>query len=254
MPLDRNAPILPGDLTSAQWGSLDRALTAKGFLSSRVEDAKTLTLLQRLCRGAVEGSFSPTEFRDEARFALEEMGYNPDDPEDEDTLLDLRSKRRLDLIYDVNVGQAQQLAWHNAGQTEAVLDGWPCQELYREAERAQKRDWRARWTAAGGRLYGGRMIARKDDPIWVRISRFGTPVPPFDFGSGMGIRDITRGEAERLGVIQPHDPAPTPNPINPLRGYQANASGISPELIDDIVALSGGLVEAVGSVIRWIGG
>ena len=47
-----------------------------------------------------------------------------------------------------------------------------------------------------------RLIARKDDEIWTRISRFGTPWPPFDFRSGMGVRDIRRDEAERLGVLK----------------------------------------------------
>lgn len=40
-------------------------------------------------------------------------------------------------------------------------------------------------------------------PVWTAISRFGRPYPPFDFGSGMGTRDVERDEAERLGVIAP---------------------------------------------------
>lgn len=45
------------------------------------------------------------------------------------------------------------------------------------------------------------MIALKTDPIWVKISRFGQPYPPYDYGSGMGVVDVSRAEAERLGLI-----------------------------------------------------
>lgn len=58
---------------------------------------------------------------------------------------------------------------------------------------------------AGGKLYDGRMIALRNDPIWRGISRFGSPVPPFDFNSGMGLEEVNRFEAEALGVELPED-------------------------------------------------
>jgi len=45
------------------------------------------------------------------------------------------------------------------------------------------------------------MIARKDDTIWQALSAFGLPFPPFDLGSGMGWREISRKEAIELSVI-----------------------------------------------------
>jgi len=73
-----------------------------------------------------------------------------------------------------------------------------------------KRAWQMRWAQNGGRLFAGRMIARKDDPIWTKISTFGVPYPSFDFNSGMGVRDISRREAIRLGVIAKEDETPRP--------------------------------------------
>lgn len=70
-----------------------------------------------------------------------------------------------------------------------------------DAQARQPRDWKSRWRAAGGKLYGGKMIAEVNDPIWSKISRFGNPYPPFDFNSGMGLRDVSRGEAVRCGAI-----------------------------------------------------
>lgn len=67
------------------------------------------------------------------------------------------------------------------------------------------RPWRERWKEAGGKLYDGRMIALRNDPIWRKISRFGSPVPPFDFNSGMGLEEVNRFEAEALGVELPSD-------------------------------------------------
>jgi len=87
-------------------------------------------------------------------------------------------------------------------QDADLLDVWPCQELLEDEVCNEPCNWPERWVQAGGKLYAGRMIARKDDPIWLAISRFNLPYPPFDFGSGMGVRDIDRSESESLGIIK----------------------------------------------------
>ena len=118
--------------------------------------------------------------------------------------------RRLDLFNASSDFQAE--GQYVAGQNDAVLDAYPAQELVRFEDRKEPRDWVQTWRAAGGRVFPGgdegtlnnyRLIAAKDDPIWSAISRFGQPWPPFDFGSGMGLRDVSRLEAEQLGVIAP---------------------------------------------------
>jgi hypothetical protein len=45
------------------------------------------------------------------------------------------------------------------------------------------------------------MIARKDSPIWEELSRFHTPYPPFDFNSGMWVKDVSREEAVGFGIL-----------------------------------------------------
>jgi len=56
------------------------------------------------------------------------------------------------------------------------------------------------------------MVARKDDEIWDRIGdpdlfddALGNPYPPFAFNSGMDVADVERGEAEKLGLIDPNE-------------------------------------------------
>ena len=42
--------------------------------------------------------------------------------------------------------------------------------------------------------------------IWTTISAFGMPFCPFDLGSGMDVRDVSRNEALELGVMKINHP------------------------------------------------
>lgn len=92
------------------------------------------------------------------------------------------------------------------GLSEGALAAFPGQEIVCVYHGAQddkeKEKWKRVWVSAGGKLYNGRMIAHKKDPIWVKISRFHRPYPPFDFGSCMGIDDIDFYECAKMGVIR----------------------------------------------------
>jgi hypothetical protein len=44
-------------------------------------------------------------------------------------------------------------------------------------------------------------IALKTSPIWTALSAFGHPYPPFDWGSGMDVRDVSADRAIELGLI-----------------------------------------------------
>ncbi len=69
--------------------------------------------------------------------------------------------------------------------------------------------WDARWTAAGGTLIDGRMIALKSDPIWQALGdgvggytdTLGNPFPPFAFNSGYDVENVSRKECLSLGLI-----------------------------------------------------
>lgn len=75
---------------------------------------------------------------------------------------------------------------------------------------------------AGGTVIGRRMVALKNSPVWMAISRFGRPYPPFDFGSGMGLIDIERDEAEALGLLAPGDQV-EPSPAGYNEGLELSA-------------------------------
>jgi hypothetical protein len=138
----------------------------------------------------VEGRADQATTRCEVRNALVEINEPADD-------------ERLNLCIETAIGLAQ--GYRHWKENQAVLDMWPCQELFRLESRDAPRDWHERWEKASGEFYGdakNRMIAPVNDPIWTAISRFGVPWPPFDFESGMWTRVISRQESEELGVIE----------------------------------------------------
>ncbi|MBQ7251283.1 MAG: hypothetical protein IJS32_01630 [Kiritimatiellae bacterium] len=197
--------LVGSKLGTAGWDNVAANLRDRAFFSAKVEDARILHAARQMCAEVAEGKRSPSEFRRDMRALLARMGH----PKGNGGLTDLYSQRRLDVLRETNVQQARGYAQHLEGTTEGALLAFPAQELLRLEDREHPRNWEARWQAAGGRFFdGGRMIALKGDPIWTKISRFGTPWPPFDFNSGMGVEDIDRDEAVELGLIAEDDPPP----------------------------------------------
>lgn len=195
--------LVGSKLGTAGWDNVAANLRDRAFFSAKVEDARILHAARQMCAEVAEGRRSPNEFRRDMRALLAKMGH----PQGNGGLTDLYSQRRLDVLRETNVQQARGYAQHLEGTTEGALIAFPAQELVRIEDREHPRNWEARWQAAGGRFSGGgRMIALKGDPVWTKISRFGTPWPPFDFNSGMGVEDIDRDEAVSLGLIAEDDP------------------------------------------------
>ena len=147
----------------------------------------------------VGGNLSASEFRREMRKVLVSEGYEAG--EVRGTIKDLMTKARLDVMQRTNVEQARGYVHHLEATAPGAFAAFPAQELVRVRQRKQPRDWAKRWQDAGGKFYDGRMIALIDDPVWTAISAFGNPYPPFDFGSGMGVRAVRKSEAVRLGVV-----------------------------------------------------
>jgi len=106
--------------------------------------------------------------------------------------------------------------------------------------REPRTTWRQRWRAAGGKFPGGRMVALKTSPVWVNLSRFGNPWPPYDYSSGMGVMDIDRAEAERLGLLTPEQRL-TPEPLPFPEVAEARLPGLEemPELQEAVLKAFG---------------
>lgn len=249
-------------LDSAQWSAIQAGIRDRAFFSARVDDARRLAVMRESAAAVAAGEMSPSDARLSIRRALEKTGYPVGDGSGD--LRDLSSKRRLDLILQQNKREVAGYIRYMKGTTEGALLAFPAQELYRGQSRKAPRDWAQRWREAGGKIYGGGiMAARKDDPVWERISRFGHPWPPFDYGSGMAVRDIARRRAIELGIIQEDTPPPhIPESARPRFNEGLRESvpfgEQSPEMetlkgtFGDQISYSGGTVHWNSGIIRGL--
>lgn len=244
--------LLPTDFRTQLLSEIPAQLRERAFFSAGVTNAEFLDSASAAVDDLVSGSVDRGTKRAQLKQLLDRLGYQPVDAE-RGTLTDLSSDRRLNLILDQNLQAAQGYGSWQQGQDPAILDQWPAQELVRVIDSEHPRDWPARWAEAGGQFFGGRMIALKNDPIWTKISRFGTPYPPFDFNSGMDVEDIDREEAVALGLID-RDTELLPQD----RGFNDDLQA-SPEVRSEALATAlqehfAGVAEFIDGVLRYTGG
>lgn len=248
----KDRALFPSPMNAEQWEQVALSIREASFFSARVESARALAIMQNFLQAFLENarvtlpsgeemlkSGSRADFVKQLQDELRSIGYTS--PETgRNSMIDLLSESRLALIWNMGTGMAQGYAWWQQGNAPEILDAFPAQELIRDEQRLIPRNWRERWAEAGGKFYNGRPIARKDDGIWTRISRFGVPWPPYDYNSGMGVRDIERDEAEALGLIDP-DEVMQPPQAGYLDGINATVKGLPQVLVD-------ALKESLGSM------
>lgn len=246
--LGRRTPIA-SSLSSAEWDSMPIALRDRAFFSARVLDANFLAGARRQTESLAAGKTNRAAARTALKGLLGSLGADVDETD----VQDLRSDARLNLILDTNLRQAQGYGHWKQGQNREILDQWPAQELIRVQDAQEPRDWAKRWAEAGGRFFGGRMIALKNDPIWRAISRFGTPYPPFDFGSGMDVVDVDRDTAIEAGLLR-EDETIEPDEADFNSDLQASIPDASPGILQGFKDIFGDQVE-VGrdGKITWQG-
>lgn len=257
-------------LSSAEWDLAPAEIRLRTLWAARLESEKIAAQMQekiaqfikvertRLAGGG-EGVFMDRGlFIEQIRGELKKAGYKPE-PDKKGGLQDLTSERRLGLIWKMNLAQAQGYARWKSEMDAGLLEASPAWEFIRLEARAEQRRWPLVWAAKGGIFYPGsgpypqgRMIALKTDPIWKKINRFGVPWKPFDWGSGMGTRNIRRNEALALGVVKPGDAPQVPDRVPFNAGAEASLKGISPERRRAIEDDFRGDVEIDGDVIRLL--
>ena len=193
--------LVGSNLDSSQWNQIQAGFRNRAFFSSRVAQVNILAAMRDKVREYAEGETDISKIRMKIREDLQRLHYTPK-PGEQDTIHDLFSQARLDVIIKTNVAQARGYMQFAEGMSPGAFAAFPAQEFTRiRHSRKPRQDWPQRWAKAGGKTYGGKMIALKDDPVWERLSVFGNPFPPFDWGSGMGVLDVDRKTAIRLGLI-----------------------------------------------------
>ena len=98
----------------------------------------------------------------------------------------------------------------------------------------------------------GSFIALLTSPIWVELSRFGYPYPPFDFNSGMRVRPVGHRICKELGLLADEEwldkqLAAAEEGLN--EGAEADCSDMSAEVLAELdrarAAYSAVLLEAL---------
>lgn len=251
--LATNRGLLASALGSAELSDLAASLEERAFWAARHTHSTYLADLKKLVERHVKGDGYENDLpqlRLEARKLLAVYGYTPEKGFPGDaargvpaatpgTLLDLRSERRLNLIFETQASLARGLGQKLRGLDR--IDIAPAWELIRVTDKTTPRDWQERWQIAADNINAagvydtpdGRLIARKDSPIWAALGSrelfddaLNVDHPPFAFNSGMGWRETTTRELESFdepapGVAGPGGitlPAPTntaPDYIDP---------------------------------------
>lgn len=201
----RKSLVLQGEMNSADWEVMSAGIKDRAFWVSRCESLNFVDTCHKkiadLLSDAKNENGTITS-RAEVVSAIMQAAKNNGLNTGSASITNHGSVARASIIVDTNAAMAAGYASAIQSNSYGARLAFPAQELVRIEERERKRDWTRTWQQHGGHLYGGRMIALKGDPIWVKISRFGNPYPPFDFNSGMGVEDVSFDEAVSLGVIE----------------------------------------------------
>lgn len=191
-------------LNSVQWRTIQAGLRDRAAFSAQVVNVQVVKAMQRAAAGHADGALDLSEARKQIRQALLGEGYHRPEGQ-EGTIVDLMSQKRLDMKLKTDVQMARGWARMVDGMSPGAIYAFPAQRLVRVRDRRVPRDWESRWRLAGDRVgWNGAsredMTALKTSPIWSALSIFGNPFPPFDFNSGMGLRDVPRKTAIELGL------------------------------------------------------
>lgn len=146
--------------------------------------------------------------------------------------LDIKTGK--ELVDSEVMGKAMDMANDTLTEYNRFLQGcdsnllfmWPAQELLRNEPRIPRglSEW---WKRASEKVCGqgvfpstSRFIARKDSPIWMELSDFGRPFPPFNLDNAIHLEDVEREDAVKLKLLSPNEEIKDPREI-----FSVNLSG-----------------------------
>lgn len=270
--------LVASGLDSREWNGVQSGLRNRAFFSSQVAQANILAALRVGSAANAAGATDISNIRMIMRDYLTESGYHAR-PGEEGTIKDLMTKARLDVILKTNTATARGFIRHAKGMEPGAFAAFPALKLERIRQRKQGRDWAARWKAAGESVGwegvcrdGGRMVALKDSPIWQALGDgaggyrdcLGAPYPPFAFGSGMGVLNVSRKDAIALGLIsdeelrektaemeKQRDAAPRPGMNAGLQATVTTDDVNVDALRAHFGTQFGDLVKVDGNVVKW---
>jgi hypothetical protein len=258
--------VIGSRLRSAEWSQMPLALRERAFFSAGVEQARTLSAMrEKLVEGLTQARPDGIGMN-KARFVADMRNLLGAAPGDSGSLTDITSVRRLSLVWDFQAADAHGFASRQADMDPDALDAFPAYRLIRVESRRVPRDWYMLWGVAGAKVnWEGAsktdLVALKTSTIWAVLSRFGRPWPPFDYGSGMGLEDVDRAEAEELGLLpKGQDPAERLQQLGDAAaaqqqdwndGLQASVKGLSDGALGWLRQAFGSQIAITGDSVAW---
>lgn len=265
--LSRKTPI-GAVLNSAEWEQVPLALRERAQFSATVTSLKLLQSIQDRLSAQVQlrreqlangktATYDRSSFIDAIRDVGRSEGLTPSDPEKLGGLQDITSIPRLGLIYDMQTAMASGYATWKLDQNEGALAIYPAYRFGPSTARVPRATWIERWRAAAAKVNHqgvakGEMVALKTSPIWSALSRFGTPWPPFDYGSTRELEDVDREEAIALGLLGP-DEVPTGGEESFNQNLQASIKELSPDFRAQLKDQFEDQIEISGDTAHWTG-
>lgn len=260
--LGRRSPI-GSTLTSEQWGMVPLALRERAMFSSQVENVRFLqrtkdSLTDFLSASREELTLpdgskttalktgSRAQFVEQMReFAIAE-GMGDLVPADKrGTIQDITSERRLQIIFDTQVKSATSYGDWLQGMDPDVLDEFPAWRFIRVQDVHEER--------VSHRPYEDEVALKTALVVWKRINEdFGVPWGPWGWGCGHDVEDVSRDEAEDLGLVKPGETVkPVVQDFN--ESLKASVRTLDPDLQQVLTESFGDQVKFEDGAVWWKG-
>jgi hypothetical protein len=263
--------IIARSLSHEQWQDVPLAIRDRAFFSARIEDCRFLQAARDMIMDNLTGARQDVTlpsgeettmlstgdratFVKQAQALATQYGLGDVIPPGTDRearglierTTDLQSVTRLRLIFDTQLYSAEGYGWWKQGNDQDILDAYPAQRFIRAFPVQTPRPLHAE--------NEGKVRLKSDLAFWKamndrKIGGFGVPWGPFGFNSGMDVEDVTREEAEKLGLLKPSQQVQNPEiPFN--QDLEASARGLDPDILAKLKDQLGSAVEIEGDSIK----
>lgn len=251
--LGAKSPI-GAQLSSREWSAVPVALRERAIWSANIESVRFVQDMKNDLADFLNGARDPqtgalkvgsrAKFIELMRRKAIAQGLGPIDPDDAGTIKDIRSERRLGLIFDTQVKSARAYGNRQQGMDPDVLNEFPGQRFIRVAAVTEERTAHV--------PFEDQVFLKTDLKIWLRINQdFGVPWGPWGWGCGHDVEDVDRDTCDALGLTQPGQIIAGRDDEDFNQHLKSSVRNLDPELIRFLRAKFGNQIRIENGVAEW---
>lgn len=278
-----NKRIVASLLNSEDWQGIPNDVREACFFSARVNSARVLNRFKGLILDYLQqnretitredGSTvtklkvgSRADFVNELQQSLIEEGFGDPLPAGQARgergvireVKDIASNRRLGLIFDTQMRQGYSFGALKVSLDPEIEEAFPAWRFVREGYVQEPRPVHKR--------FENTVQLKSDTEFWKRmnseeIGGFGVPWGPWGFNSQMGVEEVSRTEAENMGLLRGQKRKKGRKKKNAghpelkfNRNLKASTKSLSPDIVKKLVDSMGGRARLEGGKIVYEGG